>query len=458
MKEKLLMTFVLVLMVSVASAAAEEIDSVILTTTNHYPDSIVAAVTANKIGAPVLLTSPGELDEETAAEIESLAPDTIYIIGGVNAISEDVETSLAEDYEVVRIWGLTRFGTAAELAEYFWEDSSRAILAWDVFGLAEEGEHELLSEVKDLAIQDDLPVLLTRKNELPEQVVNALVNLSVESVILVGNVGSGVTDALEELGIEVEEHIKGADEEGTEERVRERVKEKLMTRTERPLVVVAIGDWSDSIKAPYQPNGTSRHITSEAQIDDLITEIEEMNYSRIKIVGKPDLAQTVYDRLTEAGIDSELISARKAAAVAVQIARKNLERIKEKADAVRERLQVMFRERVNGLQADMDNLVERTKDFIRNANLNESVKERWTGWVDEKKQSFDDNMDSRNYARAWADYAAIKAKTADITFRYRTSLVKAYRELSAKETTLRVAVANRLSQLKNLRESVAAAS
>ncbi|MCK4714072.1 MAG: cell wall-binding repeat-containing protein [Candidatus Aenigmarchaeota archaeon] len=458
MKEKLLMAFVLAaLLLTTASAAAEEIDSVILTTTNHYPDSIVAAVTANKIGAPVLLTSPGELDSETLAEIEELSPDTIYIVGGPAAISEDVEATLAESYEVVRIWGVTRFGTTAALAEYFWETAPKVVLVWDVLGLAKEGEYDLLSTVKDLAIQEDLPVLLTKKNELPESVVDALFNLSVESVILVGNVGSGVTDALEELGIEVEEHIKGVDDEDTEDEVRERVKDKVRTRSERPLVVVAIGDWSDSIKAPYQPNGTSRHITSEAQIADLISEIEEMNYSRIKIVGKPELAQTVYDRLTEAGIDAELISARKAAAVAVEIAKKNIDKIKERQEAIREKIQAMFQNRVEGLQTDMDNLVERTKNFIENANLNESVKDRWANWVDEKKQSFDDNMAEGSYASAWADYAAIKAKITDITFKYRTRLVEAYQELKAKETTLRIAVANRLSQLKNLRERVALA-
>lgn len=458
MKKKLLVTFVLAaLLLTTTSAAAEEIDSVILTTTNHYPDSIVAAVTANKIGAPVLLTSPGELDSETLAEIEELSPDTIYIIGGPAAISEDVEITLAESYDVVRIWGVTRFGTTAALAEYFWETAPKVVLAWDVLGLAEEGEYDLLSGVKDLAIQEDLPVLLTKKNELPERVVEALVNLSVESVILVGNVGSGVTDALEELGIEVEEHIKGVDDEDTEDEVRERVKEKVRTRSERPFVVVAIGDWSDSIKAPYQPNGTSRHITSEAQIPDLISEIKDMNYSRIKIVGKPELAQTVYDELTEAGIDADLISARKAAAVAVEIAKKNIDKIKERQEAIREKIQAMFQNRVEGLQTDMDNLVERTKNFIENANLNESVKDRWADWVDEKKQSFDDNMAEGSYASAWADYAAIKVKIVDLTYKYRTRLVEAYQELKAKETTLRIAVANRLSQLKNLRERVALA-
>ncbi len=457
MKEKLLMVFVLAaLLTTTASAAAEEIDSVILTTTNHYPDSMVAGVVADKIGAPILLTSPGELDSETLAELESLSPETVYIIGGPAAVSEDVETMLSESYEVVRLWGMTRFGTTVAVMEYFWESAPKVMLVWDVLGLANAGNHEMLSDAKDLAIQDDLPVLLVQKNIIPEEVVNSLVNLSVESVVLVGDVGSGVTETLEELGIEVDEQIKGTDAEETRERIREKVKEKMKLKGERPLIVVAVGDWSDSIKAPYSPNGTSRHITSEDQIDDLISEIEEINYTMIRILGKPELARTVYDRLTEAGIDAELISARKAAAVAVAVMKKDIARIRVKAALMKNELTQMFQRRVTSLQDDMESLAGRTKNFIGNASLDESVKNRWTNWVDDKQQSFDDNLARGNYASAWADYAAIKAKTADLTFKYRARLVAAYSDIKSRETLLRTAVAQKLSQLKSVRESLIA--
>ncbi|UCD02748.1 MAG: hypothetical protein JSV63_03095, partial [Candidatus Aenigmatarchaeota archaeon] len=374
----------------------------------------------------------------------------VYIVGGPAAISEEVETELAEDYEVVRIWGMTRYGTAAELAEYFWESSEKAMLVWDVLGLADVGNYEMLAGARDFAIQEDMPVLLIKRNEIPEQVVGALLNLSVESVVLVGNLGTDVKNALEELGIEVDEEIKGEDEDETNDEIRERVKEKIRHRKERPLVVVAIGDWNDSIKAPYSPNGTSRHITSEAQIDGLIAEIEDMNYTNIKIVGKPELARRVYDRLTDAGIDAHLVSVRKVVGAAVAVMKKDLAKIRIRAAAMRERLEEMFRLRVQGLQEDMDNLVTRTKNFIENSNLNESVKERWTNWVDEKKQSFDDNMEDGNYASAWADYNALSAKIADLTYRFRERLVTAYRELIQQETKLQTTI----NKLRTLRERI----
>ncbi len=458
MKAKLLTTFVLAVLFMTVSVSAEEIDSVILTTSGHYPDSLVAGAVANNIGSPILLTSPGELDSETLAEIEELSPETIYIVGGPAAISEDVETSLSATYEVVRLWGMTRFGTNVEVVEYFWESAPRVMLVWDVLGLADAGNHEMLSDVKDLAIHEDIPVILVKKNEVPEGVVNSLVNLSVESVILVGNVGSGVTDTLEELGIEIEEEVKGEDAKKTRERVREKVKEKIKERTQRPLIVVAAGDWSDSIKAPYSPNGTSRHITSEEQIDDLITEIGDVNYSNIKIVGKQELAQAIYDRLTEEGIDAEIVSARKVAAVAVQIAKKELARIKVRESAVKTKLRNMFQRRVNAVETDADNLVEKTEMFITNSGLADDVKERWLNWLSEKKQSFDDKTASGDYTSAWKDYAALKAKISDLTFKYRTRLVNAYKDMRAKETQLRTVVATSLDKLKTVREKLSAAS
>ena len=104
MEAKLLTAFVLFTLLAAAYAGAQEttvtVDSVILTTKTHYPDSIVAGAVGNKIGAPVFVTSQGNLDSDVLAEINELSPSTVYIVGGPEAISEDVETQLAADYDV----------------------------------------------------------------------------------------------------------------------------------------------------------------------------------------------------------------------------------------------------------------------------------------------------------------------------------------------------------------------
>ena len=86
------------LLSALGSAAAEEIDSVVLASDWHYPDALVAGAAANRIGAPLLLTEPGRMPQETLDEIESLNVSRIYIIGGPYAVTEEVENELKEKW------------------------------------------------------------------------------------------------------------------------------------------------------------------------------------------------------------------------------------------------------------------------------------------------------------------------------------------------------------------------
>jgi putative cell wall-binding protein len=154
----LLISPLVVLLLLSGTANAEEIDSVILASEAHYPDALVAGVAANRIGAPLLLTEPGRMSQETLDEIEGLNVSRIYIIGGPYAVNEGVEDELSGKYTVIRIWGMTRFGTSAAIAEYFWQESSKAVLVWDVLGLPAAGNSEIIAKARDLALgQDEYP-------------------------------------------------------------------------------------------------------------------------------------------------------------------------------------------------------------------------------------------------------------------------------------------------------------
>jgi putative cell wall-binding protein len=429
----------MVLSVSAATVAAEDIESVILTTDTNYPDTLVASLAANKIGAPVLLTSARELPAETEEELNNLSPSNIYIIGGPAVVSKSLEESLSIEYTVVRLWGMTRYGTAVEVAEYFWESAPQALLVWDALKKPGDGNSELVSEARDLAMQDEMPMLLIGKNHIPGQVVDALNNLSVESVVLVGNVGSDVIDTLDEMGIEISEQIKGEDVNKTRTKLRDRIMEKLRTRTDRPLVVVAIGNWSDTIKAPYRPNGTSRHITSEGQIDDLIAEIQDNNYSRIKVVGKPALAQIVYDRLTDAGIEAELISGGPAK-VAANITRKELARIKQRLMDVKHELEAAFRRRIVASLNDTENIIQDAEEILEQAGISEETKERLLDQLREMKQDIDEKIAEGNYSLAWVLYGKLKGKATRLTWDYKARLESAYKKLLDSETTLNTTI------------------
>ena len=321
--------------------SAQDIDSVILTTTVNYPDSFVAAVAANKIGAPVLLTDKNEIPEDTQDQLDELKPITVYIIGGLSVISTKVEDSLKDQgYEVIRISGITRYGTSTEVAQYFWvEGSEKAVLVWDKTGTPEDGNENMLVIAKDLAQANDAPLIISAKSVLPAVVGETLQNLNVEEIILVGDFSDDVKAAVMDLGIEISDEITG-----NKTRIRDRIRDKIkditrgMDRNETPLVIIAVGNWKDTIKAPFHPGkGVSRLISNESEIQDVIEEIEEGNYTRIKVVGKPDLAQQICDAFTAEGIEHDCLTGN-ASKVAARIARLERLRIQKLRKKFEERL------------------------------------------------------------------------------------------------------------------------
>ncbi|MBN2330294.1 MAG: cell wall-binding repeat-containing protein [Candidatus Aenigmarchaeota archaeon] len=421
-------------------SADTDIDSVILATNSNYPDTIVASVVAEKIGAPLLLTDPGALSPETKAEIEALGVSTIYVIGGPAVIAEDVQEQLGESYSVVRIWGMTRYGTAVKVAEYFWEESEHAVLVWDSLARPESGNSEMVSQAKEIASELGVPLLLINKNFIPDQVLGALQNLSVQSVTVIGNVGPDVTSSLDDLGIAIDEQIKGATPEQTREMLKERLRERIRTMVrnhgKRPLVVIAVGNWSDTIMAPCMPNGTSRHISSEEQIDDLIAEISELNYSRIYVVGKPELARIVYDGLTAAGISVTHVSGR-VAEVAKQMVQNEKETIRRIAQAAKTALRRTFSLKVNA--TDVGEKSQQVIDRIdaslsKVGGINKTmIMNQLNGIRDEMLE----DLENGDHEGAWLMYQRLVSEESQIILRYQNWLLSRYQSLRDAETKYR---------------------
>lgn len=416
------------------------IDSVILATDSNYPDTLVAGVAAEKIGAPLLLTEPDALPPETKAEIESLNVSTIYVIGGPEVISESVEEELGENYTIVRIWGMTRYGTAVNVAEYFWEESEKAVLVWDNLAKPELGNSEMISQAKEIAAEEGAPLLLINKNFIPDRVADALRNLSVRSVILVGNVGSDVISSLDELGITISEEIKGSTPEKTRERLKEKLRQRIRTRVrnhgKRPLVVVAVGNWNDTIRAPFMPNGTSRHISSEDQIDDLIDEIDEMNYSRLYIVGKPELARVIYNRLSDAGINVTHVSGR-----VVVVVRKMVQHEKEVIRRIAHAAKTALR-RIFSLKVNETDIEERSQKVIDRIDVALSKvrginKTRIMNQLNDIRDEMLEYLQNGDHEGAWLMYQRLVSQESQIILRYRNWLLSRYQNLRDAETQYR---------------------
>jgi len=101
------------------SWGAGSANAVLLARDDLYPDALAGAPLAAELGGPLLLTEPTQLDPRTATELARVLPagGTVYLLGGVDALSDDVAAAVtAQGYQVDRLAGPDRFGTAAAVA------------------------------------------------------------------------------------------------------------------------------------------------------------------------------------------------------------------------------------------------------------------------------------------------------------------------------------------------------
>lgn len=370
MKKKILPFMLCILFVSICTevSAQEEINinSVILCTDINYPDALVAATVANKIGAPVLLTDKNSIPDETMNNIENFNVETVYIIGGPAVVSERVENELKDmGYEVIRIWGMTRYGTSARVAEYFWADGSdKAVLVWDKVGNPEGGNDELVVTAKDLAQSNDIPLLITSTGKLSSVVSDALSNLRVKEIFLVGNFNENLLSELDGMGIAVSEEFRG-NSSRIRKKITERIQNKAMAEGNRTrLVVVAVGNWRDAVGAPFHPGRSiTRLIKNESEIPNLIEEINSNSYEDIKVVGKPELADRICDSLSSADIDAECITGN-ASKIAARIAEREIKRIQK----LRERFMNRMNRIIEKLREIADDINQSCSEYFELAN------------------------------------------------------------------------------------------
>jgi len=102
------------------AGTANEASTVVLASSMGFADGVSGVPLAAALDGPLLLTAVSSLDPATAAEITRILPagGTVDVLGGIGAISENVVTSLkSRGFKVTRLWGATRYETAAKVAD-----------------------------------------------------------------------------------------------------------------------------------------------------------------------------------------------------------------------------------------------------------------------------------------------------------------------------------------------------
>ncbi len=163
-------------------------DNVVLASGENFADALAGGQLSVILPAPILLTTAKKLDEGVKAELGRLNAKKVYILGGINTISQDVENEVKNICETERLSGNDRFETSLKIIE-----KARGLgLKKDTIYADGLGFPDALA-AGTLVAAEEFSLALSQKNELP--VVDAdkkLVLGGTSSLPLPGYVGERI--------------------------------------------------------------------------------------------------------------------------------------------------------------------------------------------------------------------------------------------------------------------------
>ncbi len=157
-------------------------DVALIATGDNFPDAVAAGALAAAQDAPILLVQGPNLPDIVADEIDRLVVEEVLILGGVGAVSNRIAGALDQlGVSNRRVAGPDRFATAAAIALEAGAPGGRVAVA---FG---DNFPDALAAGSLAATDDQIPVLLTGTDDLPEATADALSQFGdVDEVLVLG--------------------------------------------------------------------------------------------------------------------------------------------------------------------------------------------------------------------------------------------------------------------------------
>ena len=165
---------------------------IVLARNDAFADALASGV-LQSMGPLVLVPSGQPLQDSLLQQLRHLAPEVVWVLGGVGAIDGRVDSQLREmGVEVRRLAGVSRIDTALQVARAVTPGTRKAIVA-RAFGHETGALSQAWADAISagaLAADENIPVLLTPTNQLPQEVADFLSDSAVEEVLLVGGVSA----------------------------------------------------------------------------------------------------------------------------------------------------------------------------------------------------------------------------------------------------------------------------
>lgn len=158
--------------------------TVILANKDKFTDVLVATPYSKTIKAPILYTDFNSVPNEVLTALKKLGVENIILIGGENTISKLQERALeGMGYKTDRVNGADRYDTAKLIAERMKKAGAKG--ADNVIIASGEVFPDALS-ISPLALEKEIPILLTNKDTISSYTVNQLEPLHIDKIYISG--------------------------------------------------------------------------------------------------------------------------------------------------------------------------------------------------------------------------------------------------------------------------------
>lgn len=160
--------------------------TVLLAGYDGQADALTATFVAGQMDAPLLLTYKDRLDDNLVKELQRLKPKNVIILGGKNAVFTSVKTDLkSKGFNAQRIEGKNRIETATNVVLDYYSKGGANKKVSEVFVVEYDSLADALA-VGPVAAKKGIPVLLTKKDEVPTEVVKFLQDKKPDKITIIG--------------------------------------------------------------------------------------------------------------------------------------------------------------------------------------------------------------------------------------------------------------------------------
>lgn len=143
-------------------------------------DALTGTLLASAKDAPLLLVRQSD---DIKKELVRLGAENVYLLGGESVISSAVEQELKNaKYNVIRVAGKNRYSTAVEVAKTSMANTEHIFLTND----GQSGSLADALAIGPVSGKNQMPIMLTSKNKLPEPTLDAITAMKVKKVTIVG--------------------------------------------------------------------------------------------------------------------------------------------------------------------------------------------------------------------------------------------------------------------------------